>query len=113
MPGASLLLVDLLEATRAKIRLVGHSYGGQVVLSATCVPRSLPRKVDSMLLLQPAVSHLCFAAEVPKRHGAGAYRAALDRVRLPHPVHLQHPRFPAELQDLPTSPSVAAWTSAS
>src|SRR5262249_20366008 len=57
--------------------------GGRALLPPLAAPAALPRPVDSLLLLQPAVSHLCFAREVPKRHGPGGYRAALDRVHLP------------------------------
>jgi hypothetical protein len=81
--GVAPLLVDLLGASAARVHLIGHSYGSKVVLSATCFPAKLPRKVDSVLLLQPAISHLCFAKDVPKRHGPGGYRAAFERVRLP------------------------------
>lgn len=81
--GVSPLLVDLLAAGNARVHLIGHSYGGKVMLSALSVPPALPRKVHSMLLLQPAVSHLCFAEEVPLNHNPGGYRAALGRVERP------------------------------
>ena len=81
--GVSELLRDMLAAnTSTRTHLVGHSYGGKVVLSATCAD-SLPRKVHSMLLLQPAVSHLCFAEQVPTTNHPGGYRGALDRVDRP------------------------------
>ena len=81
--GVSPLLVDLLAAGNARVHLIGHSYGGKVMLSALSVPPALPRKVHSMLLLQPAVSHLCFADEVPLNHNPGGYRVALGRVERP------------------------------
>lgn len=81
--GVSPLLVDLLAASNARVHLIGHSYGAKVMLSALSVPPALPRKVHSMLLLQPAVSHLCFAAEVPLNHNPGGYRVALGRVERP------------------------------
>ena len=81
--GVSPLLVDLLAAGNARVHLIGHSYGGKVMLSALSVPPALPRKVHSMLLLQPAVSHLCFAEEVPLNHNPGGYRMALGRVERP------------------------------
>jgi hypothetical protein len=40
----------------------------------------MSRKVQSLLLLQPAVSHLSFAATVPGRAGPGGYRGVLDQV---------------------------------
>jgi hypothetical protein len=48
-----------------------------------CAICSPPRRVHSALLLQPAVSHLCFADAVPGTNHAGGYRPALDRVERP------------------------------
>jgi hypothetical protein len=96
--GVGPLLRDLLtadEAARkasppgraeARFHLVGHSYGARVLLNAASRPAggALPRAVDSMLLLQPAVNHLCFSARLPDPpHAAGGNRAALEAVRLP------------------------------
>lgn len=83
--GVSPLLVDLLEKANARIHLIGHSYGAKVLLSALCSPDRLPagRKVHSVLLLQPAVSHLCFAASLPMTGKPGGYRKALDRAEQP------------------------------
>lgn len=80
--GVHSLLRDLLAVSDAHVHLVGHSYGGKIVLSATC-GGDLPRNVTSMLLLQPAVSHLCFAKTVPGTNRSGGYRLALDRVDRP------------------------------
>lgn len=77
--GVSDLLVDLLGTEGTRVHLVGHSFGGKVVLSALCRPASLPRPVSSVLLLQPAVSHLCFAPSVPGTDRPGGYVAAPDR----------------------------------
>lgn len=66
----------------SRVRLVGHSYGGKVVLSALSAGPAPGRLVESVLLLQPAMSALCFAPAVPGG-GAGGYRPALDRVRQP------------------------------
>ena len=65
-----------------RIHLLGHSYGGIVVLSALCTARA-DVEVDSILLLEPAVSQWCFAANVAGKGYAGGYRPALDRVRSP------------------------------
>ncbi len=83
--GVGPLLRDVLAASGANVHLIGHSYGGKVVLSATCFGGDLPRKVRSMLLLQPAVSHLCFAEKVPATDPPrpGGYHAALARVENP------------------------------
>ena len=54
------------------------------MLSALCAA-PLPRPAASLLLLQPAVSHLSFASNVPGLNAPGGYRAALspDRVEAP------------------------------
>lgn len=81
--GVAPLLTQLLSSSQARLHLIGHSYGCKVLLSALCAPAALPRKVHSLLLLQPAVSHLCFAAEVPKTDHPGGYHDALSRVVRP------------------------------
>lgn len=81
--GVGPMLRELLAAGDSRLHLIGHSYGGKVVLSATSFGGDLPRKVESMLLLQPAVSHLCFAETVPGTTHPGGYRPALARVRKP------------------------------
>jgi pimeloyl-ACP methyl ester carboxylesterase len=82
--GVHQLLRDILSTGPGpRLHLVGHSYGAIVILSALCYPptESLPAPVDSMLLLQPAVSQWCFAANVADKGYPGGYRPALDRVR--------------------------------
>jgi pimeloyl-ACP methyl ester carboxylesterase len=83
--GVSTLLADTLDAAKAHVHLIGHSYGGKVVLSALCAG-SLPRPVESALLLQPAMSYLCFAAQVPGLDRPGGYRPALDPLRCRQPI---------------------------
>jgi hypothetical protein len=53
------------------------------MLSAITAPPSLPEQVHSALLLQPAVSHLCFAADANGKGGPGGYRPAIKRVTQP------------------------------
>lgn len=77
--GVSALIDDLLAASQAPLHLVGHSYGAKVVLSALAAAQ-LPRHVASALLLEPAVSHLCFAAQVPARAGTGGYHGVLEKI---------------------------------
>ena len=69
----------------ARMHLIGHSYGCIVMLSALVsdAPGALPRKVDSVLLLQAAVSRLCFAGKVPGKSYPGGYRAAFANVTQP------------------------------
>lgn len=61
--GVHALLSDVLAASNARVHALGHSYGAKVVLSAVCAG-TLPRRLHSMLLLQPALSHLAFAQVV-------------------------------------------------
>ncbi|MGY1707501.1 hypothetical protein ACI79C_23300 [Geodermatophilus sp. SYSU D00697] len=77
--GVSRLLEDVLAATTAPVHLVGHSYGCKVVMSALCRVSDRARPVESALLLQPAMSHLAFARDVPGLGGPGGYRPALGR----------------------------------
>jgi hypothetical protein len=65
----------------ARVHLVGHSYGCKVVLSALSAGAAPSRPVESVLLLQPAMSCLCFATNVDGR--PGGYRPALTRSRQP------------------------------
>lgn len=78
--GVSILLRQLLGASPANVRLLGHSFGCKVMLSAVCVGAPLSRPVSSMLLMQPALSHLAMAETVPGRNGPGGYRPALTSV---------------------------------
>jgi hypothetical protein len=82
--GLGAFLAELLEAssqTRPRVHLVGHSYGAKVCLSALCHPSAIARPVDSLLLLQPAVSHRCFARD---ERGTGGYaHAPSERVDQP------------------------------
>jgi hypothetical protein len=77
-----MLLADLLKSGTARVHLIGHSYGCKVVLSALCFP-VLPRPVNSVLLLQPAISYLCFAEDATGSKNPGGYRDALKRVEQP------------------------------
>ncbi|WP_154402072.1 alpha/beta fold hydrolase [Ornithinimicrobium cavernae] len=69
-------------ATDSRVHLVGHSYGGKVVLSALAHGAAPARPVESVLLLQPATSAKCFA-DPGDGKPAGGYRPALDRTRQP------------------------------
>ena len=81
--GVGPLIQDMLaQSPDARMHLIGHSYGCKVVLSALCAG-TLPRKVNSVLLLEAAISYLCFAAQVPGSGQPGGYRPALERVEQP------------------------------
>lgn len=82
--GVAPLLADVLHASRpARIHLLGHSFGCKVVMTALCRLPGDAREVESVLLLQPAVSQYAFAENVPERDVPGGYRSALTRVRRP------------------------------
>ncbi|WP_371501871.1 hypothetical protein OG871_33190 [Kitasatospora sp. NBC_00374] len=82
--GVALLLRAVLDAAPdVRVHLVGHSYGCKVVLSALCNGPAPARPVESVLLLQPAVSGLCFAADVDGAGTPGGYRPALARTAQP------------------------------
>jgi hypothetical protein len=97
--GVHQLLSDLLAEDGIRIHAVGHSYGAKVMLSALCAG-PLPRPLDSLLLLQPAVSHLCFAEHVPGRGGAGGYRSALDPERVVQPILTTYSRHDQPLHNV-------------
>jgi len=82
--GGKKLIEDAFDYFSGKLHLIGHSYGCKLLLSAlkyAKLPRN--RKAHSILLLQPAVSHLCFAEKVADTDKPGGYRDVLDRVEKP------------------------------
>jgi hypothetical protein len=82
--GVGPMLNGICERTDARLHLLGHSYGCKVMMSAIRAADALKAKpVDSLLLLQPAVNHLCFAVIVPEMDVPGGYREVLERVRQP------------------------------
>jgi hypothetical protein len=81
--GIRTLIADLLQKTQASLHLIGHSFGCQVLMSAVSANTDQPRKIESALLLQPAISHLAFADTIPGRDGPGGYRAVLAAVKQP------------------------------
>ena len=64
------------------VHLVGHSYGCKVMLSAVAAG-TLPRKVTSALLLQPALSYRAFAVDADGKGRPGGYRDALKSIAEP------------------------------
>lgn len=103
--GVSALLRDLLavpagtqSAAQARIHAVGHSFGCKVLLSAICA-QPLPRPVASLLLLQPAVSHLAFAKAVPGTGQPGGYCMALSAERVSPPIISTYSRHDRALHD--------------
>lgn len=75
--GVADLVGRLLRDTDAKLFLFGHSYGCKVVMTAmAAISAGNPRRqAEGVLLLQPAVSRLCFAADVGNGVEGGFVRA--------------------------------------
>lgn len=77
--GIHKFLVDLQKATAAKgtrIHLMGHSFGTIVISSMIGGPNAqapLPRPVDSVTLVQGAVSLWCYANDIPMKRGTKGY----------------------------------------
>nr|AEQ20330.1 hypothetical protein [uncultured bacterium EC5] len=85
-------------ATQPRVHAVGHSFGCKVLLSAICA-QPLPRPLASLLLLQPAISHLCFADKVAETGRPGGYRAALSAERVAPPIFSTYTRQDMPLHD--------------
>lgn len=83
--GVAALLSDLLTRSEptARVHLLGHSYGCKVLMTATCKMQPTARKVESALLMQPAISQYAFAESVPERNVPGGFFAARARVHQP------------------------------
>jgi len=82
--GLAPLLGQLIPAAgKTPIRLIGHSYGARVCLTALSSPALGTLKVASLLLLQPAVNQYCFAPLVPDLGMPGGFVPALSRVGNP------------------------------
>jgi hypothetical protein len=76
------LTQKLLAIRKARIHLIGHSYGAKVVLSSLCC-QEVASPAASLLLLEPAISYLCFAQKIDGKGVNGGYRDALNRVEQP------------------------------
>ena len=96
--GVSALLRELLAIAGPRVHAIGHSFGCKVQLSALCA-QPLPRPVASLLLLEPAVSHLCFADAVAGTGQPGGYRAALSAERVTPPIFSTYSRNDGPLHD--------------
>ncbi|HWE50656.1 MAG TPA: hypothetical protein VG273_12745 [Bryobacteraceae bacterium] len=77
-------LLPRLTGSGIPVRLIGHSFGARVCLTALSAPW-LHCRIDSLLLLQPAVNQYCFAASIPGLGfmTKGGFVAALKRIAQP------------------------------
>jgi hypothetical protein len=83
----------------ARLHLFGHSFGAKVVL-ASVADRTVARPVNTVVLLQPAISFWAFADVVPGTGQPGGYREALDANRVAGPIVVTFSRFDTALNQL-------------
>jgi hypothetical protein len=76
------LVQKLLATEKVRTHLIGHSYGSKVMLSALCY-QTPAAPAASLLLLEPAISYLCFAENIDGSGRGGGYRQAVDHVKQP------------------------------
>lgn len=76
--GVARLVEDVLAKSKT-LHLVGHSFGAKVVLSAMAAANTR-NKAKTALLLQPAISYLCFAKMLPDRDEPGGYHGVPGKV---------------------------------
>lgn len=77
-------LTELQEALpQARVHLVGHSFGCKVCLACVASDSRADNQIDSMTLLQAAVSELCFAPTIKELENgpSGAYAEVPKRVK--------------------------------
>jgi len=97
--GAHALLVRLMKAARPETRfhLMGHSFGC-IVVSATVAGapggEKLPRPVDSLFLVQGALSLWSYCPDIPMAHGtAGYFNRTLKEGLVRGPIVTTRSRF--------------------
>ncbi|NLS97325.1 MAG: DNA/RNA non-specific endonuclease [Planctomycetaceae bacterium] len=92
--GGHQLLARLMQEFRdAEWHVSGHSFGCRLWLAAL-TNNELPRKIDSLTLIQGAVSSYAFAISVPGENRPGGYRPAINTVN--GPIIVTHSK-----QDMP------------
>jgi hypothetical protein len=70
-----------------RVHLIGHSFGCKVVLAAVAGPgEPLERPVQTVVLLQGAVSFEALAEQVTGTDSPGGYHGALDATRVDGPI---------------------------
>jgi hypothetical protein len=83
-------------APRARIHLMGHSFGCIVMASLVGGPnagQALPRQVDSMSLVQGAVSLWSFAQTIPNFANPGYFNPLMVRSAVRGPIVVTRSRF--------------------
>ena len=83
-------------APQARVHLMGHSFGCIVVSSICGGPKgttALPRPIDSLALVQGAVSLWSYADNIPSTGGAGYFNTAYHRPAVSGPIMTTRSRF--------------------
>lgn len=74
--GIHSLLNQMLSTSTSRLHLMGHSFGAIVMSSALVGPHGsskLPRPVDSLVLIQGALSLWAYSPDIPVEHGTSGY----------------------------------------
>lgn len=98
--GVRQMLVRVQQAfPSARVHLFGHSFGAKVMLSAIADPDRprLGRAVDTLVLVQPAISHESFASQVTGANRPGGYRLAVTDGRVSGPIVVTYSRLDTAL----------------
>lgn len=80
--GVGPLLLQKILAQNVRVHGIGHSFGCKVMLSALSCQQPA-KQAASLLLLQPAISYLCFGYDLDGKGRIGGYRKALNYVQRP------------------------------
>ncbi len=84
------------RAPKARVHLIGHSFGTIVMSSIAGGPKgttALPRSVDSLALLQGAVSLWAWADNIPSTGGKGYFNSSFYRPAVRGPMLTTRSRF--------------------
>lgn len=96
--GMHIFLKNLLQSTSAHIHLMGHSFGTIVVSSMVGGPKAqapLPRPVDSVVLVQGAVSLWTYSQEIPLQvaNRKGYFSPILNQNKIQGPLVTTRSKF--------------------
>jgi len=96
--GMHLFLKDMLQTSSAHVHLMGHSFGTIVVSSMVGGPKAqapLPRPVDSVVLVQGAVSLWTYSAAIPLQvaNRKGYFSPILNQNKIQGPLVTTRSKF--------------------
>jgi len=94
--GMHSFLKDLQNASSTRVHLMGHSFGTIVVSGMLGGPNAkgpLPRPVDSVALVQGAVSLWCYASAIPFGGGTGYFNPVLGDHKVSGPMIVTRSKY--------------------